>query len=60
MRTYYIQFRYPGQPLETVDEFRGIKEARKMLAEYRLAYSSDSSGELYISTRPCKAWKEAS
>lgn len=51
---YYIQFRYNRQ-LETVDELESLKEARAMLAEYRMV----GGGEYYISTRPCKAWKGA-
>ena len=50
----YIQYRYRGE-LETVDEFETRKEARKMLAEYRLAYSE---GRLYLSQRPCKEWTQ--
>jgi len=42
--------------LETVDEFETRKEARAMLAEYRTA---DQSGNYYISTRACKAWRES-
>lgn len=41
--------------LETVDEFATRKEARAMLAEYRM---SDPSATFYTSTRACKAWKE--
>lgn len=50
----YIQLRAWGQ-LETVDEFPTMKEARAMLAEYRMA---DPSGYYYISSRACKAWRE--
>jgi hypothetical protein len=50
---FYIQ-RKDGSTLETVDEFETRKEARAMLAEYRLA---DSSAIYYASTRPCKDWK---
>lgn len=50
---YYMQ-RKDGRNLETVDEFETRKEARAMLAEYRL---SDRSADYYISTRPCKDWK---
>lgn len=49
----YIQ-RKDGRDLETVDEFQTRKEARAMLAEYRL---SDSSAEFYISQRCCKNWR---
>jgi hypothetical protein len=51
---HYIQ-RKDGRDLETVDEFNTRKEAHAMLAEYRL---SDSSAHYYISTRPCKHWKD--
>lgn len=50
----YIQ-RKDGRNIETVDEFKTRKEAMEMVKEYRL---SDSSADYYISTRPCKAWKE--
>jgi hypothetical protein len=50
----YIQ-RKDGKQLETVDGFQTRKEAREMLAEYRLA---DPSAEYYLSSRACKAWRE--
>ena len=52
---FYIQRRGDGY-LETVDEFETLKEAKLMLAEYRM---SDPTAEFYISRRPCKAWREA-
>lgn len=51
----YIQRKGDGY-LETVDEFETRKEAIKMLAEYCI---SDTSAVYYVSSRPCKAWKEA-
>jgi hypothetical protein len=60
MTTYYIQ-RKDSNGLETVDEVTrertmpALREARLLLAEYQ---SSDSSADYYISSRPCKAWKE--
>lgn len=53
MKTY-IQRKGDGY-LETVDEFSTRKEARAMLAEYRMA---DPSAIYYLSSRPCKAWRE--
>ena len=50
----YIQRKGDGY-LETVDEFDSRKEARAMLAEYRM---SDPSGYFYLSSRPCRAWLE--
>jgi hypothetical protein len=50
----YIQRRGQGY-LETVDEFETRREARLMLAEYRLA---DPSAHYYLSSRPCKNWRE--
>lgn len=50
----YIQRRGNGY-LETVDQFPTLKEARLMLAEYRLA---DPSAYYYISSRACKGWKK--
>jgi hypothetical protein len=49
----YIQRRGDGY-LETVDEFETRKEARLMLAEYRM---SDPSAYYYIISRACKEWK---
>jgi hypothetical protein len=51
----YIQ-RKDRYNLETVDEFESYREAKKMLAEYRLA---DWSAEYYLSRRACKAWRES-
>ncbi len=51
---YYIQRKGEHQ-LETVDEFETRKEARAMLAEYRMA---DPTAEHYLSTRPCKNWED--
>jgi hypothetical protein len=51
----YVNMKYNGQT-ETVDEFTTRKEARAMLAEYRM---SDPSSHYYISQRACNAWKEA-
>lgn len=48
----YIQ-RKDANRLETVDQFDTLKEARLMLAEYRM---SDPTAYYYISTRPCKGW----
>jgi hypothetical protein len=49
----YIQ-RKDSNGLETVDEFETRKEARAMLAEYRL---SDPYGAFYLSSRCCKSWR---
>ena len=51
---HYIQ-RKDARQLETVDEFDTYKEARAMLTEYRM---SDPAAYYYISSRPCKAWRE--
>lgn len=48
----YIQLK-SAAGLETVDEFTTWKEARAMVAEYRLA---DPSGFYYLSRRACRAW----
>ena len=53
MKTY-IQ-RKDSRYLETVDEFDTRKEARAMLVEYRMA---DRSASYYLSSRPCKDWRE--
>lgn len=49
----YIQ-RKDARQLETVDEFTTWKEARAMLAEYRLA---DPAGIYYLSRRCCRDWR---
>ena len=50
----YIQRRDgAGHGLETVDEFTTRREARAMLAEYRMA---DPTAFYYLSTRACRAW----
>lgn len=54
MKTY-IQRKGQGQ-LETVDEFDTRKEAGLMLAEYRM---SDRTAHFYLSSRPCKDWRES-
>ena len=51
---HYIQ-RKDSKYLETVDEFEKWKEAKEALVEYRL---SDPSARYYISSRPCKDWRE--
>lgn len=51
---FYIQRK--GQGIrETVDQFETRKEARAMLAEYRLA---DPSADYYISSRACRGWND--
>lgn len=52
----YIQRRGNGRR-ETVDEFRTRREAKKMLAEYRMCDPSPT--QYYLSSRPCKAWRES-
>lgn len=54
----YINGKYQGET-ETIDEFETRKEARRMIAEYRLAYQG-SGFELWLSRRPCNAWRDAS
>jgi hypothetical protein len=51
---WYIQRKSKGQPLETVDEFVWRSHAVRALAEYQL---SDREALYYISTVPCRAWK---
>jgi len=43
--------------LETVDEFETMKEAKEMLIEYRMI--GDRTSHYYISSRPCKDWKDS-
>lgn len=51
----YVQ-RKDSQQLETVDEFETYKEARKMVAEYRL---SDPCANYYLSSRACRDWNKS-
>lgn len=51
----YIQRKGDGY-LETVDEFASYKEARAMVAEYRM---SDPTAHYYLSSRACKAWRQS-
>jgi hypothetical protein len=51
-RPVYVN-RKGGGYTETVDQFDTRKEARAMLAEYRIA---DPSAGYYISGRPCRDW----
>tara|TARA_R110000824_G_scaffold334534_1_gene521127 strand:- start:772 stop:948 length:177 start_codon:yes stop_codon:yes gene_type:complete len=44
---------YKRKEIETIDAFSTPKEAKVMLAEYRL---SDQSGFYYISQRATKFW----
>jgi hypothetical protein len=53
---YYVQRNALSQPLETVDQFEKLKEAREMLMQYRLA---DPSADYYLSTRACRDWRES-
>ena len=50
----YIQRKGNGY-FETVDQFSTRKEARAMLAEYRM---SDPTAHFYLSSRACKGWNE--
>lgn len=48
--------RHDGREVETVDSFDSWKEARDMVAEYRLA---DPSAVYRVSTRATRDWREA-
>ena len=53
----YINMRGPYHAgVETVDQFETYKEARAMLAEYRL---SDPYNNYYISSRSTREWRES-
>lgn len=55
MKTYIQRKDNDTRQLETVDEFETRKEARAMLSEYCMA---DPYAEYYLSSRPCKDWRE--
>lgn len=52
----YIQRFGQGQR-ETVSECDSRKTAKQELTDYRL---SDPSAHYYLSSRPCRSWKESS
>ena len=52
--TTYIQRIGQGYR-ETVDEFETRKEALEMVREYSM---SDPSAHYYLSSRPCRSWRE--
>ena len=45
---YYINYKYKGQPTETIDEAKTRDEALYLLREYKM---SDASGKYKISRR---------
>lgn len=45
-----------GGTVETIDEFQTRKEAREMIAEYRMAFGAGY--DLYLSSRCAKDWNE--
>lgn len=58
-RVIYVNCKWTGLPIETVDEFpynnkEERKEAHRCVNEYRL---SDPSGNYYLSQRCTKEWK---
>ena len=53
----YINYQYPGMPRETIDQFDTRHEALRMLTEYQL---SDLTGRYWVSSRPCKSFREQS
>ena len=52
---YYINGKYQGQ-IETVDETESFKDAKYLVAEYRMAFGSE--WQLWISSRSTKEWRE--
>lgn len=55
MKTYIQRKDRSTGQRETVDEFDTRKEAFAMLAEYVM---SDPDGSYYLSSRPCRGWKD--
>jgi hypothetical protein len=51
----YINWKVSGK-VETVDQFETMKEAKKMIPEYRMAYGYH--GEVYTSSRCTKDWSK--
>lgn len=45
---YYINYKYKGQPIETIDQAETKKEAMYLLNEYRMAFNE---GTLKISRK---------
>lgn len=54
----YINMR-TSDGVETIDEFTTWKEARAMIAEYRLAYGGHGY-PLYLSSRSTAEWRATS
>lgn len=53
--TIYIQCKNE-QGLETIDHTESRKEAKELIAEYRMI---DKLSNYYTSSRACKEWREA-
>ena len=51
----YINWKVNGK-VETVDQFETMKEAKKMIPEYRMAYGYQ--GQVYTSSRCTKDWSK--
>ena len=51
----YINSKQCGT-VETIDQFETRKEAREMIAEYRMAFGAGYN--LYLSTRCTKDWEQ--
>ena len=45
---YYINYKYKGQPTETIDEAKSMKDALYLLGEYTM---SNPSGKYQISRK---------
>ena len=49
---YYINYKYNNE-VETIEEFKTLKEAKELLKEYKMV-----SHYYYLSKRSTKVWRE--
>ena len=49
---YYINYKYNNE-VETIEEFKTLKEAKELLKEYKMV-----SNYYYLSKRSTKVWRE--
>lgn len=53
----YINIREGSGPVETIDEFEDVKEARRCLKEYRMSYQG-TGYDCWLSSRSTKDWRQ--
>lgn len=53
----YINTRYRGGPVETIDQFDTYREAAENAREYRMAFGPDF--KIWVSRRATRDWRES-